>query len=241
MKIFLNSYQPQFKSSSSFYKTEKGKEIGTFTWFFRKDLDWQAFIKYQIEHFKDKENVNIIQFGASDGSEAYTYIMSLLESTSPEETEKFFPIKAYDIKDTMVKIANNGYINIFADDETRMNNNNIRWRKYFDRPEVEPYQYINTTLYKVRNKLINRVNFNQGNMFELLPRINDNSNTIVMCRNCLGYFPEKIEQFIQTASQVLKKDSLFVVGLLELDEPYLEDILRKNNFQKVMLNVFKKL
>ncbi len=138
-------------------------------------MDWQAFIKYQIEHFKDKENVNIIQFGASDGSEAYTYIMSLLESTSPEETEKFFPIKAYDIKDTMVKIANNGYINIFADDETRMNNNNIRWRKYFDRPEVEPYQYINTTLYKVRNKLINRVNFNQGNMFELLPRINDNS------------------------------------------------------------------
>lgn len=241
MKIFLNSYQPQFKSSSSFYKTEKGKEIGTFTWFFRKDLDWQAFIKYQIEHFKDKENVNIIQFGASDGSEAYTYIMSLLESTSPEETEKFFPIKAYDIKDTMVKIANNGYINIFADDETRMNNNNIRWRKYFDRSEVEPYQYINTTLYKVRNKLKNRVNFNQGNMFELLPRINDNSNTIVMCRNCLGYFPEKIEQFIQTASQVLKKDSLFVVGLLELDEPYLEDILRKNNFQKVMLNVFKKL
>ncbi len=27
MKIFLNSYQPQFKSSSSFYKTEKEKKL----------------------------------------------------------------------------------------------------------------------------------------------------------------------------------------------------------------------
>lgn len=241
MKVSLNPYQPQFKSSSFFYKTENNKEIGTFTWFFRKDLDWENFIKYQIELFKDKKNVNIVQFGASDGTEAYTYIMSLFEYAPEEEAEKFFPIASYDIKDTMVKIAKNGYIHIYPDDETRMNNIGIGWKKYFKRPEVEPHDYIQTTLYSVKNNLKNRVNFQQGDMFKLLPQIEDESNTVVLCRNCLGYFPEKIVQFIQTASQVLKKDSLFIIGLLEQDEPYIEDILRINNFQKVMQNVYKKL
>ncbi len=240
MKISFNPYQPQFKSSSSFYTTETGKEIGTFTWFFRNDLPWESFTKYQLEHFKNKENVNIIQFGASDGTEAYTYIISLIEH-SPEEAEKFFPIKSYDIKDTMVKIAKNGYIHIYPGDEIQMDSKGIGWKKYFKRPEIEPRQYYTTALYSAKPKLKNRVDFMQGDMFELLPKIQDNSNTIIMCRNCLGYFPEKIEQFIQTAAQVLKKDSLFVIGLLEQDEAFLEDVFRKNNFQKVMQNVFKKL
>lgn len=240
MKISFNTYQPQFKSSSSFYKTETGKEIGTFTWFFRNDLLWDDFTKFQLEHFKDKKNVNVIQFGASDGTEAYTYIISMLE-TDNEAAEKFFPLKAYDINDSMVRVTKSGYIHIYPDDETKMAAKGIGWRKYFRRPETEPYQYVASTLYSPKSRLNERVDFMQGDMFKLLPNIKDESNTVLLCRNCLGYFPESIEQFIKTAAQVLKKDSLFVIGLLEKDEPYFEEVMHMNNFQKVMQNVFKKL
>ncbi len=44
---------------------------------FRIDLDWADFAKLEIENFKHKDKVNIIQFASSDGSEAYTQIIVL--------------------------------------------------------------------------------------------------------------------------------------------------------------------
>lgn len=246
MKIsFNNIYNPQFKSYSAVYKTSSGKEIGTFTRFFREDLSWEKFVRYQLEHFKDKERVNIVQFGASDGSEAFTHIMSLLEFSRGENVEKFFPISAYDLNSGMVKLASGGYINIYNNDdnndEDRMNDAGISIKKYFTKPQTEPPHFVPSSLFSVKNSLRKRVNFIQGDMFELLPKLQDNSDTILMCRNCLGYFPEKMEWFVQTASKVLKAGSLFAVGHLEQDEPYFDELLKRNNFQKIMNNVYQKL
>ncbi len=244
MKISFNPiYSPQFKSSSSFYKTQEGKEIGTFTWFFRQDLDWKRFIEYQTELFKNKDNVNIVQFGASDGTEAYTYLMSFFEYADEKDIAKFCPIEAYDIKESMVKMASDGYINISSTDKENMDKLGINWEKSFRLAKTEPY-YNNTTLYLTKSRLKQRVNFNHGDMFQILPTLKDESNTILLCRNCLGYFddtPQKIYQFIKTVSEVLKKDSLFVTGNLEAEIPYIESFLRQSNFEPVMRNVFKKL
>lgn len=246
MKISFNPVSqrinPQFKSSSSSYKMAGGKEMGTFTWFFRKDIDWQRFIQYQTELFKDKDKVNIVQFGASDGTEAYTYLMSLFEYGN--NVDKFSPIKAFDIKDSMVRLASGGYINILARDKERMNGLGIGVQKYFNHAKLEPPYYASTSLYSVKPKLKQRVNFAQGDMFELIGKVKDNSNTVLLCRNCLGYFydqPQKIKQFIQTAAKVLKENSLLVIGLLEEEESYIQALLCKYNFSQVMHNVFRKL
>lgn len=246
MKISLNKpyYTPQFKSSSSFYRMQNGKEIGTWTWFFRKDLQWQTFIQYQTELFRDKDKVNIIQFGASDGTEAFTYIISLFEYADENDLKKFCPIEAYDIEESMVKKASSGYIHISPDDEKRINDKRIGLKKYFTLPETEPTYRGLSTLYAVRSKLKNRVNFNYGDMFEILPTLKDNSNTIMLCRNCLAYFvdsPSKVQKFIETASNILRKNSLFVIGLLEEEEPFIHSLLQENNFEKVMKNVYKRL
>lgn len=242
---YISQLQPtnttQFKSSSTCYKLPGNKEMGTFTWFFRKDINWKDFIKYQIEHFKDKKKVNIIQFGASDGSEAYTYIMSLLEYPNYKNTEKFYPIKSYDISEKMVNNATQGFINITPEDEEAMNKMNIRPKKYFERPETHPYSYAPNQLFVAKPVLQKKVNFNQGDMFKLLPQIKDESNTILLCRNCLGYFPEKFDNFIEQASKILKKGSLFVIGNLERGEQAFENSLKKYSFQEIMTNVFVKL
>ena len=70
----------------------------------------------------------------------------------------------------------------------------------------------------------------------------DNSNTILMCRNILGYFDEnKIEEFIKMVGQKLKKDSLFLIGEHDTRISFIERYLGENGFTKVMKHVFKKI
>lgn len=232
---------PQFKSSSSCYMLANKKEMGTFTWFFREDVNWKDFIKYQLEHFKDKNKVNIVQFGASDGSEAYTYIMSLMEFSDNKNTDKFYPIKSYDINEKIVKNTTQGLINITLEDEEAMCKMNIKPKKYFERPETRPYSYVPNQLFVAKPVLQKKVNFNQGDMFKLLPKIKDDSNTILLCRNCLGYFTEEFDSFIEQASEVLKKGSLLVVGNLERGEKAFENSFKIHQFHEIMKNVFVKL
>lgn len=245
MKISFNTFSypkitPQFKSHSGFYRTEDGKEMGTYTWFFRKDLPWKEFTEYETENFKAKNKVNIVQFGASDGTEAFTQIISLLERNGIENSEKFFPIMAYDINRSMVKLANDGYININPTDKYLLGRNAYNWRAYFQSPQQKPY--IGMQTYSVEPVLKERVKFQIGDMFKILPALQDNSNTVILCRNCLGYFPEEtITDFINTAGNVLKSGSLFAIGMLEEDEGYIEKLLQNNRFEKIMRNVFRKL
>ena len=79
-------------------------------------------------------------------------------------------------------------------------------------------------------------------MFKEIRKIKDNSNTILMCRNILGYFlNDKIEEFIKLASEFLKRDSLFVIG--DYDHAYIDisKIIEQYNFKKVLKNVYKKI
>ena len=79
-------------------------------------------------------------------------------------------------------------------------------------------------------------------MFKEIRKIKDNSNTILMCRNILGYFlNDKIEEFIKLASEFLKRGSLFVIG--DYDHSYIDigKIIENNNFKKVLKNVYEKI
>ena len=102
MKIQTINYQQypnkfSFGSCARFYTTTNGDEFGTNSWFFRDDIEWKRLAKYEKNHFCNINRVNIIQFASSDGSEAYTQIISLLENYPNKNSDKFFPIKAYDI------------------------------------------------------------------------------------------------------------------------------------------------
>lgn len=265
MKILpiYNSHTMQrhisFGSTDRFYKTDSGKEFGNNTWLFREDISWTDLAEFEISHFKDKDKVNIIQFAASDGSEGYTQIISLLENSKRKDVSKFFPIRAYDINDFIVSKARSGKISLSGRDIGKLRSNSIQRAKYFIR---KPSAYMSDDIYqkilqtnpdeifgplesfKVSDKLRDKITFNIGDMFEILPNIKDNSNTIILCRNILGYFhdePEKIEEFIKTASKVLKKGSVFVIGKHDTDLTNIDQILNKNSFLKMQNNVYLKV
>lgn len=248
-----------FGSTDRFYKTDSGKEIGNNTWLFREDLSWKDLAEFEISNFKNKDRVNIIQFASSDGSEGYTQIISLLENSKRKDVSKFFPIQAYDIDDLITAKARSGQISLSAKDMAKFRSNSIQWSEYFIRKHskfipADTYQKILQAnpdeifgpleSFRVSDKLRDKITFKIGNMFEILPNIKDNSNTIILCRNILGYFqdePEKIEEFIKTASKVLKNGSLLVIGKLDTDLTNIDSILQKNSFLKMQKNVYVKV
>ena len=85
--------------------------------------------------------------------------------------------------------------------------------------------------YRAENVLKNNVIFNVGDMFKLVNEIEDNSNTIVLCRNSLAYFNTNIqEKFIRSLCNKLKEKSLFEIGDLE-DSEELKKLLKKLKYK----------
>lgn len=240
------SYRTSFGSNTGGYRTEDGNRIETFTNMFRSDLDWENFTDYFVEHFKDKDKVNVIQFAASDGSEAYTQIMTLLENH--EDTDKFFPIKAYDINPEICDNAKSGLINISNSDVVKIISRDINFDKYFkdtdkslyikdDSLKNETRNHADT--YKAKDILTDKVKFQRADMFDVMYDHKDDSNSIILCRNVIDYLSDReADHFTTLAASRLKKGSLFAIG--EIDSPHVDELLESKGFKKVMPYVFEK-
>lgn len=235
-----------FQSNGRRYKNSAGESFGCFTTLFRSDLDWEKLANYEIDHFKNKDKVNIVMFAASDGSEAYSKIISLFEAAK-NCVKKFFPIKAYDIDDEILNAAKSGYIKASENDVFEIMSRAENIDDYFSKTdkniEIEGDAIAKRfKTIKAQDKLTSNVNFNKGDMFQEITKIKDESNTILMCRNILGYFlNDKMEEFVKLASDFLKKGSLFVIG--DYDRQYMDvdALIKKYNFENVFKNVYKKL
>ena len=95
---------------------------------------------------------------------------------------------------------------------------------------------------KVSDILTDKVVFENKDMYKVLSKMEDNSNTILMCRNILGYFDEnKIENFVKLVADKLKPNSLFLIGDHDKRISFIERYLGENGFINVMKNVFKKI
>jgi len=220
--------------------------MGTYTLMFRNDIDWFELAKKEQELFKDKDKVNMIQFASSSGAEAYTKIISMLEANTPEKVKKFFPIKAYDIDPVIVDVAKSGFINFDKQEKNDFYRYNLDILKYFT-PHTEKLDLncgdfkAPQKTYSAKNILTDNVDFQKGDMFKLANEIEDNSNTIVLCRNSLAYFNRNLqEKFIRAIASKLKENSLFIVGDFDADFGILP-LLKKYRFKEIMKNVYQKI
>lgn len=235
-----------FKSNYRHYRDADGNPFGCYTTLFRSDLDWEELAKFEVDHFKNKDKVNVVMFAASDGSEAYSKIISLFE-TAKKQVQKFFPIKAYDIDDEILKAAKGGYIKVSDGDIFEIMSRTENADDYFSETDKsidiendklgKSYKTI-----KAKKRLTKNVEFEKGDMFKEITKIQDNSNTILMCRNILGYFlNDKIEEFVKLASEFLKKGSLFVIGDYDRQYMNINELIKKYKFENVFRNVYKKI
>ena len=247
---------PSFKTNTRKYIQHNSDLMGCTTCMLRDDLYWRGFSDFVLKNFKNKDKVNVVMFASSDGSEAYSTIISLLENSKDknETAQKFFPIKAYDIDEEIVKAAKSGYINTRSVDRMNLLMHCEDYYKYFSKTDrqlvidADPAStnfnnddYCDLKTFKAKRILTDNVKFNQGDMFSKLQELKDNSDTVLMCRNVLGYFEnDKIENFVKLASQKLKSGSIFVVGEHDFVLYNLDECLKNYGFEKIMTNVYKK-
>lgn len=193
-------------------------QIHTSTWMFREDMKWMKLLDFMKKSFQECKNINIYVTAASDGSEAYSLAILLLEN-APELAKKAFPIFASDQDLEMVKAFNTGRINLceedknriklftkkifFTDAQKRINiPNENGWITWYDRKAYKPIP-----------ELARAIQYEQGDILETLKNIKDDGNTLFMCRNAGGYISTYyVKKICETAQKVLKKGSLFAIG-----------------------------
>ncbi len=243
---------PTFTSSSRDYydkslikTTRTWGNVATTTWMFRQDLDWNKFTEFVYKNFASKNKVNTYSLACSDGSEAYTFLISILEKLPKETIPKFSPIIATDRDFEIIKAARSGKINLAADDIARINIIS-GFKEYFIN-KSNPMHIKNNNFslqchaYEPIKELRDKVIFKQIDLLNHLKQIKDEGNSIVFCRNVTPYLPQNdIFKLANTASEILKKGSLIVFGEFDKHSGIL-DFIDIKGFEECMEFVFRKI
>lgn len=217
----------------------------TSTNIFREDVDWKNLVKYILFHFAEKKKVQSFSLACSDGSEAYTYAISLMEKIPDSSFGKFFPVKAVDIDSTMINLANRRLINLF-DTEFYYASKlyNVDLNNYFKKISDNPVTIQNDdlsdippiALYEPIDELKENVQFKNSDILTELRNIKDEGNSVVMCRNVMPYLSKDyMLQVVKAAKENLKKGSLFIIGDYDR-KSNIEELLERNGFFRPLIN-----
>ena len=240
-KSCFRMYTPKSNVDFGYY----GREIiKTSTNMFREDLDWNALIKYIITHFKDKNRVNTYSLAASDGSEAISYAITLLENLPKNMLSKYFPVYASDIDKEIVNISKKGRINVFGVEfamTERMYG--IDLSKYLKDKSVsivingdEISESDTISSYMLIDELRDAIQYKRSDILTEIKNIKDDGNSVVMCRNVFPYLSsDYADKVIETAKQKLKSGSLFIIGDFD-GKANIEQKLLANGFFQPLLN-----
>lgn len=235
------SQRPIFNANRREVYDNTGKMLyKTTTYLFRDDLNWHNFIKFLDSKYKDAEKVNIIVHCCSNGPEAYSCAASLINKLG-DESKKFFPILARDINSENIRHAKQfGSMGLSEYDLYCANyylNDNIGSYFNFVPPKSGDYSIAIVP----KNKLKEKIHFEQGDIFKDLETI-PNKNTVLMCRNFWPYlsYKKRIE-LAQKLSEKFDDTSLVVIGDFDRYNGAIDELLSDNGFMGTYLkNVFIK-
>lgn len=194
------------------------------TSFFREDIDWRNIGRIFQTQFP-KGQVNVYDFACSDGSEAYSLIIALIEQLGEQEASRFFPINASDIDFEIIKTANSGKI-IATDDDLRKISQATGGKigKYFDPQPLD----INKVILYPKEILRKNVSFNTKSISQGLNETQD-GDKIILCRNFWKYLSQyELEKSAWELGCKTDPNSLVLVGAFDFEQeqfPFFLDAL----------------
>lgn len=255
MKImFAQNYQSPYPYSKRNFPAQKYSFTSTTrlggpgqqnTTCVRQDLDWDKLNKLIIQLGKKKKRVNIYSIACSDGTEPNAVAIKLLKKIRSKDESKFFPIFASDIDEFMIDCCKSSKMGLYPVDIERLGKKGLdKFLTFSEAPLVCPPQWgLNDVQnYKIKDKLKNCVNFETEDLLKVLKRINDEGNSVVMCRNVLPHMGCSWHFAVSSASINLKEGSLFVLGDYDHKKiPILESTLKVWDFEKIGKNIYKKV
>lgn len=195
------------------------------TSFFRTDLDWDE-LGFEINSQFPQDKVNTYIFGCSDGSEAYSLAVALIEQLGLETAKKYFPILASDVDGEMVKQAQSGKVCATEKDILKFVKmvKNRQLGKYFI-PSKKDEDTFEFTMSKI---LTDNIIFCQEDISDGINKLGNGPN-LIFCRNFWRYLsPEKIADVTWMMKNKFDETSRIVIGAYDQKNSktpfFLEDI-----------------
>lgn len=250
----LNSYKPSFKSTTrttyfsdfegqftlpsysrglhktySFSASPDVKMVSSnSTRFFRSDINWKD-LGYTFNKEFPKGKVNVYDFACSDGSEAYSIIITLLEQLGQKQAQRFLPIIASDIDPEIVAMAKSGKIKATEEDLFNMENiiQNGGISKYFDVRQLGVNDYILSAKEILKKNVI----FEQENIKQGLEKIQKGENNIVLARNFWKYLSsENLAAASWRLGEKADENMLLIIGNFDSNHGNLPFFLTSQGF-----------
>lgn len=235
-----NNYQtkanPHFKQNFKYVFDEVSGELKwrNSTSFFRKDLKWSDFIEMLTKNYANTDKVNVYVTGCSEGAEAYSLSMLLMEKLGRKDAMKFFPIHASDIDKEIIKNPRSGIVTPSKADIDKIDatlGGKYKHTKYMAVNHKYDFRTDNlcqTCQGEIKPILRDTVKFQNNSLKEIIPTINPD-NSIVLCRNYWDYIPKaERKPLVERLYDRLGENSLCVIGDYDYEETeIMGDLLRQ--------------
>ena len=177
---------------------------------YRQDMDWNKLVKFISNKFKDVLKVGFYNYGCSNLSEAYTFLIQMFSDFGANVVKKFTPIVAKDRDLSMIIEARDEYLPMNLE-EVKMVNKNTG-RKFFDFFEKN-CQYDNNSYYfKPKPILRDNVKVGLGDITKDYVNI-PKKDSVVMARNFWVYLTD--EERVKLAHNLynhLEGNNVLVLG-----------------------------
>jgi len=230
-------YTPHFTSSTRDV-TEGGKLLySNFTNFYRNDIkDWNKYIDFLGDKFKDAPKVNSYCIAASKGDEVFSTVMLLMKRLGIDKAQKFFPFTAIDIDEEILKTAQSGktYVSQADIDSIKRHLGEDDYKKYvnfdnvFKEIEGEKGTYCTAEFTPL---VRNAVKFEKADAREFVNKI-EPGNCFVMARNFWPYLPTHQDRLklSENLGNKLQKNSICVLGDYDLIKNSVDSMLLDEGF-----------
>ncbi len=222
----VHRLNPAFKSYSE-RKSCKDYTFLTDTLFFRDDMDWENFVEYIDNNYKNTPKVNIICHACSDGEEPYSLALKLISKLG-KKAEKFFPIIAKDIDSDNIQKAKDG---IFRISKTELRNMKIHSNNNLDKYFHIVYHNDEYIYAAAKPTIKSKIIFEQSNILEDIDSIKP-GNTILLCRNFWPYIKpeEKAKELASKICSKLGLSDIVVIGYYDMFSGLAHKLLYDNGF-----------
>ena len=177
---------------------------------------WKFLTNLIGTKYKDTSKVNVYNYGCSNGSEAYTFLIELLSKFDKKFADKFLPIRAMDCDPVAIKKAKSKILPINLGEQCRINeNSNYKFSDFFENTGIYNEEE-GTFNYRAKPILTDKVIIEEGNVLDDIKNINP-ENSIVFVRNFWPYLNgREREQLVKGLQNQLKKNCTIVIGDFDL-------------------------
>lgn len=215
-----NSYKVPFKSwEREVFKTTTNAAIKELkhrndTLIYRGGSDWYWIVNKLLEKYKNTLKVNVYNYGCSNGSEPYTFLMELLTICPKKLIDKFTPIIAKDYDPVAINVAKSNRLPISELEQTEVHKYTGKpfstfFREVTELTDIEQY-------YAARTILTDKVHFRVADILEDYKNIQPD-NSVVFARNFWPYLSdENQEKLAQNLYNQLGKNSTLFIGEFDL-------------------------